>query len=359
MIGAAAAILVSFTYVVAQIYGVGLMTTHLTGVAFEIGMFGLGGILVCSFLGGMRAVTWTQVGQCIVLLIAYLVPVVWLSVKQTGIPLPLLSPVPEKVTAREAELMADPRERRRCRRLRSAERRAQAQDVPRRWARARPGSRAWPTLWRRTPAGAASWLPRRRAAPGPRCNNAAAARASCGRSSAPTTRRRTKPCRRHGATRRAVRVAIRMACARTNSGPLDSAQLPGLIPCLMMGTAALPHVLACYTPRPGRGRRASRSLDGSWSSSSCLAAPVLAVLVKFEVLKRPGRSRGSTNCRRGSPLVARPTRRWCRSGHQPRRHPAARRMRIGNDVVVLDARDRQAAVRRSAMVAVGALQLPR
>src|SRR5688500_9748090 len=53
-VGIFAAILCSFTYVVAQIYGVGLITTRLTGVAFEIGIFvGLGGILVCSFLGGM------------------------------------------------------------------------------------------------------------------------------------------------------------------------------------------------------------------------------------------------------------------------------------------------------------------
>ncbi|MBL8308293.1 MAG: VC_2705 family sodium/solute symporter, partial [Rubrivivax sp.] len=114
LLGVMAAILCSFTYVVAQIYGVGLVTTHLTGVAFEIGIFlGLGGILVCSFLGGMRAVTWTQVGQYIVLIIAYSVPVVWLSVKQTGVPLPQLvyGAQLEKVSAREAELLADPRER--------------------------------------------------------------------------------------------------------------------------------------------------------------------------------------------------------------------------------------------------------
>ena len=53
LIGIFAAILCSFVYVVAQIYGVGLITTRLTGVAFELGIFlGLGGILVCSFLGG-------------------------------------------------------------------------------------------------------------------------------------------------------------------------------------------------------------------------------------------------------------------------------------------------------------------
>ena len=41
--------------------------------------FGLLGILLCSMLGGMRAVTWTQVAQYIVLIIAYLVPVFWMS----------------------------------------------------------------------------------------------------------------------------------------------------------------------------------------------------------------------------------------------------------------------------------------
>ncbi|TWO72680.1 cation acetate symporter [Caenimonas sedimenti] len=112
-IGIFAAILCSFTYVVAQIYGVGLITTRLTGVGFEIGIFlGLGGILVCSFLGGMRAVTWTQVAQYIILIIAYLIPVIWLSVKQTSVPIPQLvyGYQLEKVTAREAQLIADPKE---------------------------------------------------------------------------------------------------------------------------------------------------------------------------------------------------------------------------------------------------------
>ena len=74
IIGIFAAILCSFTYVVAQIYGVGLITSRFTGLEFGVGVFvGLGGILVCSFLGGMRAVTWTQVAQYIILIIAYLI----------------------------------------------------------------------------------------------------------------------------------------------------------------------------------------------------------------------------------------------------------------------------------------------
>src|SRR5207237_7023212 len=90
-IGIFAAILCSFTYVVAQIYGVGLITSRFTGFAFEVGVYvGLGGILVCSFLGGMRAVTWTQVTQYIILIIAYLTPVIWMSMKYTGVTVPLL-----------------------------------------------------------------------------------------------------------------------------------------------------------------------------------------------------------------------------------------------------------------------------
>ena len=112
-VGIFAAILCSFTYVVAQIYGVGLITARMVGVDFTVGIFlGLGGILVCSFLGGMRAVTWTQVAQYIILIVAYMIPVVWLSVKHTTIPVPQLvyGKMLEKVTAREEVLIKDPKE---------------------------------------------------------------------------------------------------------------------------------------------------------------------------------------------------------------------------------------------------------
>ena len=113
-IGMVIAILCSFTYVVAQIYGVGLITTRLTGVDFALGIFlGLAGILVCSFLGGMKAVTWTQVAQYIILIIAYMIPVVWLSVKQTGNPIPQFAygSQLEKITALEQKLIDDPKEK--------------------------------------------------------------------------------------------------------------------------------------------------------------------------------------------------------------------------------------------------------
>jgi cation/acetate symporter len=109
-----ATIIISFTYVVAQIYGVGLITSRFTGVDFSIGIFlGLASILVCSFLGGMRAVTWTQVAQYIILLIAYMIPVVWLSAKHTNVPIPQVAygSALSKLSERERVLAEDPKER--------------------------------------------------------------------------------------------------------------------------------------------------------------------------------------------------------------------------------------------------------
>ncbi|MDH4173920.1 MAG: cation acetate symporter [Betaproteobacteria bacterium] len=76
-------VVASFTYVTAQINATGTIASRALLVPFEVGIwFGLAGILLCSMLGGMRAVTWTQVAQYIVLIIAYLVPVIWMSNKQ-------------------------------------------------------------------------------------------------------------------------------------------------------------------------------------------------------------------------------------------------------------------------------------
>ena len=76
-------VVASFTYVTAQINATGTISARALQIPFEVGVwFGLLGILLCSMLGGMRAVTWTQVAQYIVLIIAYLVPVIWMSNKQ-------------------------------------------------------------------------------------------------------------------------------------------------------------------------------------------------------------------------------------------------------------------------------------
>ena len=76
-------VVASFTYVTAQINASGTIASRALQIPFSYGVwFGLLGILLCSMLGGMRAVTWTQVAQYIVLIIAYLTPVIWMSNKQ-------------------------------------------------------------------------------------------------------------------------------------------------------------------------------------------------------------------------------------------------------------------------------------
>ncbi len=76
-------IVASFTYVTAQINATGTIAAAVLQIPFEVGVWvALVAILLCAMLGGMRAVTWTQVAQYIVLIIAYLVPVFWMSSKQ-------------------------------------------------------------------------------------------------------------------------------------------------------------------------------------------------------------------------------------------------------------------------------------
>ncbi|MYM33788.1 cation acetate symporter [Duganella sp. FT94W] len=108
-----ATIIVSFTYVVAQIYAVGLIASRFTGVDFSVGIFlGLASILVCSFLGGMRGITWTQVAQYIIILVAFLIPAMWLSAKHSGNPIPQVAygKLLPQLSAREHVLQQDPKE---------------------------------------------------------------------------------------------------------------------------------------------------------------------------------------------------------------------------------------------------------
>jgi cation/acetate symporter len=87
--------------------GVGIITSRFLGLSFEVAVFaGLVGILVCSMMGGMKAVTWTQVAQYIILIVAYLIPVTVMSVEVTGVPIPQLmyGQALEKVAALEKSL---------------------------------------------------------------------------------------------------------------------------------------------------------------------------------------------------------------------------------------------------------------
>jgi len=276
-IGIIAAILCSFTYVVAQIYGVGLITTRLTGVSFELGIFlGLGGILVCSFLGGMKAVTWTQVAQYIILIVAYLIPVVWLSVKHTGIPLPqfVYGKTLEKVSEREKQLIDDPKEKE-VRQI-FADRAKAANDK----IKALPGS-----------------LETERAKVVKALEDLKVANAPLPQIQA--AEKAVKDFPKDEAAARATWTKEAAVAARANPPLRHAAVYPGkdekasdvarknflaLVFCLMVGTAALPHILMRYYTTPSV-KEARESVFWSLFFIFLLyfTAPALAVLAKFDV----------------------------------------------------------------------------
>jgi cation/acetate symporter len=91
IVAALISVLISFTYITAQVTGIGIIMSRFLGVNYSLGVIiGLASVLFCSFLGGMRAITWTQVAQGLLLIVAYLVPVTMLSVRFTGVPIPQL-----------------------------------------------------------------------------------------------------------------------------------------------------------------------------------------------------------------------------------------------------------------------------
>jgi cation/acetate symporter len=277
-IGVFAAILASFVYVVAQIYGVGLITARFTGLEFGVGVFvGLLGILVCSFLGGMRAVTWTQVAQYIILIIAYMIPVVMLSYKHTGIPVPqaVYGTVLQKVTEREKELTADPKELevRKIFRERAAAMDARIKGLPESWEKGRAdlqqkvaelkGANAPANDLAAAEKALAAWPPSADAA---RTAWTAARNSNNARAAPPRPHATPFP----GATEEARNTA------RLN--------FLTLVFCLMVGTAALPHILMRYYTTPSV-KEARNSVFWSLFFIFLLyfTAPALAVLAKFDI----------------------------------------------------------------------------
>lgn len=91
VVAALISIVICFTYVTAQVTGVGIIMSRFLGVNYFFGVvIGLSAVLLCSYLGGMKAITWTQGVQGIILVVAYLVPVTWIAFQLTGVPLPQL-----------------------------------------------------------------------------------------------------------------------------------------------------------------------------------------------------------------------------------------------------------------------------
>jgi len=275
-IGIVIAIICSFTYVVAQIYGVGLITTRLTGVQFEIGIFlGLAGILVCSFLGGMKAVTWTQVAQYIILIIAYLIPVVWLSVKQTGFPIPqiIYGQQLQKVTQLEDKLIADPKENEvRSIAAKRAEAARAALKEPEKAFEAGRGA-AQKAVADAKASGNADAVKKAEDALAKYPADVNAAKAMWTRDAG--LQARAAQLQRHGeafpgATEKARDTARKNFLA--------------LVFCLMVGTAALPHILMRYYTTPSvKEARSSVTWSLFFIFLLYFTAPALAVLVKYVV----------------------------------------------------------------------------
>ena len=82
-------VVVSFTYVAGQMRGVGIVFSHFLDVEITTGVvIGMAVVFMYAVLGGMKGITYTQVAQYCVLIFAYLVPAVFISMMVTGIPLP-------------------------------------------------------------------------------------------------------------------------------------------------------------------------------------------------------------------------------------------------------------------------------
>ena len=92
IVAVVAAIFISFTYVAGQMRGVGVVFSRFLGVSVEVGVL-IGMIIVAIYAiwGGMKGITYTQVAQYCVLIIAYLVPAIAIAFALTGIPIPQLA----------------------------------------------------------------------------------------------------------------------------------------------------------------------------------------------------------------------------------------------------------------------------
>jgi cation/acetate symporter len=289
LIAAFAAVLCSFTYVVAQIYGVGLIASRLTGVQFEIGiLLGLGGMLLCSFLGGMRAITWTQVAQYVILLLAFLIPVSWLAYKQLGNPLAVLvyGQQIEPITQLEKTLADAPGEKevRAVFAQRHQELQQQLIDVEAALRRERVAAQERLRALKRRDADSSEIVAASRelaALP----DDAQTARVLWDRAKRESLQR-SQPL--GGLPPHAQAFVGNPQGNPSERAMFENSRLNhlALIFCLMLGTAGLPHLLTrFYTTPTVREARSSVAWALFFIALLYLSAPALAVLVKFEIMQ--------------------------------------------------------------------------
>lgn len=278
-LAAVAAILCSFVYLIAQIQGIGLIATRFLGVDFAIGIAcGLAGILVCSFLGGMRAVTWTQVAQYVILISAFLIPISMMAHKNG------LGFVPQATYGR---LMA------RVETLEQQVRDAGEERHVRAWYRERAAQidrriGALPQSYLDEKARLESELDalRRRNGPLREIHERETALAAFPRD-ADAARIAWTRTRNHLLARAADPVPMQepFAAASDAERRVRERNFLSLLLCLALGTASLPHILVRYnTTTSVASARRSVGWTLFFIALFYVSVPVLAVLIKYEVL---------------------------------------------------------------------------
>ncbi|AMV43068.1 sodium:solute symporter family protein [Paraburkholderia caribensis] len=278
-LAALSAILCSFVYLVAQIQGVGLIATRFIGVDFAIGIFcGLAGILVCSFLGGMRAVTWTQVAQYIILILAFLIPVSMIAHKDGLGWVPQLSygRLMERVESLERQVRDAPSEQsvRDDYRMRAALIQTQIDSLPQSYIDEKDRLTAQLDDLRRHngPLREIAGL-ERRIARFPR--DPATAQIVWAQQRDEMMQRAASPVPMHEP----------FPVANEEDRGLHLRNFLSLLLCLSLGTASLPHILTRYnTTTSVASARRSVGWTLFFVALFYLTVPVLAVLIKYEIL---------------------------------------------------------------------------
>ncbi|OGB74594.1 MAG: cation acetate symporter, partial [Burkholderiales bacterium RIFOXYC12_FULL_60_6] len=290
IIAAWSAVLCSFIYVVAQIYGVGLITSRLTGVQFEIGiLLGLGGVLVCSFLGGMRAVTWTQVTQYVVVILAFLIPVSWLAYKQLGNPVAAVAYGQQlpKISELELHLMKAPQEQQVIKEYlrRAHDYEYKLAQLPASLEQEKKAHReAIQNLMAARAEESVIVAARRQLAALPRDEVAARERWTQARQE---NLARAQPLAGMPPHTQPFAGDPQGTSEEQDMFEVSRRNFLALMFCLMIGTAGLPHLLTrFYTTRTVAEARNSVTWSLFFIALLYLSAPALAVLVKYEVMSQ-------------------------------------------------------------------------
>ncbi|WP_250538103.1 MULTISPECIES: sodium:solute symporter family protein [unclassified Caballeronia] len=280
-LAAVAAILCSFVYLVAQIQGIGLIASRFIGIEFSIGIFcGLAGILVCSFLGGMRAVTWTQVAQYIILISAMLIPVSMIAHREGlgWFPQFNYGRVMERVEALERAVAVSPEEAR----VRA--------DYQRQAARIQQRIDALPRSFHDEHARLVAEIAelRRHNSPLREINERERELAAFPRDPADA---QAKWSRERDSLIDRVAAPVPMTEAFAPGSSVDESprvhqvNFLSLLLCLSIGTASLPHILTRYnTTTSVSSARRSVGWTLFFVALFYLTVPVLAVLIKHEIL---------------------------------------------------------------------------